>query len=214
MSIPQVSEFFNSYAHDFDAIYGTRNSLIGSIINRLFRQSMKLRYLRTLRACSPVIGHSVLDIGCGPGHYSVALAKMGASEVLGIDFAESMLGIARKRASAQGVLGTCSFERRDFLVDKIDRRYDFTILMGIMDYITEPLETVRKAISLTKKRAFFSFPLDGGLLGWQRKLRYSSRCKLFLYSRAQVHRIFSHFSEVKFQIENLKRDLFVVADAS
>lgn len=212
MSSSKVSHFFDGYAHDFDAIYGNKNGLANSIINRLFRQSMKLRYLKSLEACMPIMGHSVLDIGCGPGHYSVAFAKLGASEVLGIDFAEGMLQVARARAVNEGNAKVCRFEKRDFLEHDFGRKFDYTILMGFMDYIERPAEVVKKALAITAVRSCFSFPLDDGFLAWQRKLRYKSRCELYMYSEDQVRNLFADCGCVKVNIERIGRDLFVAAD--
>lgn len=49
--------------------------------------------------------HSVLDVGCGPGFFSILLAKMGY-EVTAIDYTENMLGEARKNAA--GLWGECN----------------------------------------------------------------------------------------------------------
>jgi SAM-dependent methyltransferase len=208
----KVSQFFDSYAHDFDAIYGNSNGLFNSIINKLFRRCMEMRYLRTLAGCSPIAGRSVLDIGCGPGHYSVALAKQGAGEVLGIDFAEGMLQVARERATEEGVADTCRFEKRDFLDFNFNRKFDYTILMGFMDYANRPAEVIKKALSLTVVRSFFSFPLDNGILAWQRKLRYKSRCELYMYTEDQARRLFTDHDEEQISVESLGRDLFVTVD--
>ena len=62
----RTSDFFDSYAHDFSAIYGTANNPVDKIINRLFRKSMMIRYRKSLEGCDPIEGRSVLDIGCGP----------------------------------------------------------------------------------------------------------------------------------------------------
>lgn len=212
MSNSNVREFFDSYAHDFDAIYGNRNSVANAIVNRLFRQAMKLRYQKTLEACAPVAGRTVLDIGCGPGHYSVALAKLGAAEVLGIDFAEGMLDVAQKRAAGQGVAGVCRFEKHDFVEYDFGRKFDYTVLMGFMDYIADPAAVIRKALALTGIRSCFSFPLSGGLLAWQRQLRYKSRCDLFMYSEAQVRKLFADCGARNIGIERIDRDLFVTAE--
>lgn len=206
-----VSSFFDGYAHDFDAIYGTRNGGLDSVINRMFRHSMKLRYLKTLEGCAPLAGRSVLDIGCGPGHYSVALAQAGAGEVLGIDFADGMLRVAQARA-AQGGATVCRFEKLDFIAHDFGRKFDYTILMGFMDYIADPGAVIAKALSLTARRSFYSFPLDGGFLAWQRKLRYKSRCDLYMYTEEQVRQLFAGQPPARLIVENLGRDLFVTAE--
>ncbi|HEY6351171.1 MAG TPA: methyltransferase domain-containing protein [Candidatus Angelobacter sp.] len=207
----KVSQFFDGYAHDFDAIYGNKNGWLNSVINKLFRRTMERRYRKTLEGCSPIEGRSVLDVGCGPGHYSVALAKRGAGEVLGIDFADGMLQVARERAAKEGVT-TCRFEKRDFLNFNFDRKFDYTIVMGFMDYAHQPAEVVKKALSLTAVRAFFSFPLDKGILAWQRKLRYKSRCELYMYTEEQAKQLFTNHDKAQISGESLGRDLFVTLD--
>lgn len=47
-------------------------------------------------------GKRVLDLGCGPGLYSNALAESGAS-VTGVDFSESSLAHARSEAESRGL---------------------------------------------------------------------------------------------------------------
>ncbi len=212
MKESNVSTFFNKYAHDFNAIYGNANNWFDTIINKLFRRSMELRYQKTLEGCSQIVGASVLDIGCGPGHYSVALAKMGAKEVVGIDFSEEMLQVAKNRAVNEGVGSICKFEKIDFITDNFDRKFDYVVLMGLMDYMGQPKEIVKKALSITNIRAFFSFPLAGGLLGWQRKLRYKSRCDLFLYTEEQVRELFENLDYANLRIERIDRDLMVIVD--
>lgn len=207
----KVSQFFDGYAHDFDAIYGNKNGWFNAVINNFFRRTMERRYRKTLEGCSPIEGCSVLDIGCGPGHYSVALAKKGASEVLGIDFADGMLQVARQRAARDGMT-SCRFEKRDFLNFDFARKFDYTIVMGFMDYASQPSEVVNKTLSLTTSRAFFSFPLDRGILAWQRKLRYKSRCELYMYKEDQVKRLFANRGNEQISMEDLGRDLFVTVD--
>ncbi len=48
-------------------------------------------------------GKVVLDYGCGNGIHAVAIAKMGASMVVGIDLSEKSLEIARERVKKEGV---------------------------------------------------------------------------------------------------------------
>ena len=131
----RTSEFFDRYAVDFDSIYGNDNKALERVANRLFRRAMLVRYQKTIAGCQPVAGKSVIDIGCGPGHYSITLARQGANKVLGLDFAPGMLKIARERAQVAGVAERCNFALGDFLTYPLPTPFDYAIVMGFMDYV-------------------------------------------------------------------------------
>jgi 2-polyprenyl-3-methyl-5-hydroxy-6-metoxy-1,4-benzoquinol methylase len=207
----RTSRFFHSYANDFDAIYGTSNSLLNRFVNRFLRKSMRLRYEKTIDGCNPIEGRAVLDIGCGPGHYGIALARRGAGHVLGIDFAEGMIDLARENAEVAGVADRCEFICGDFMAYRPGREFDYSILMGFMDYVADPLEVIERAVAVTSSKAFFSFPADGGFLSWQRKLRYRRRCDLYLYKPGYLKGLFAGIPGVRADVEKIARDYFVTA---
>jgi len=209
MPADRTQVFFHQYANDFDAIYSNRGGLVNGFLNGMFRKSMKLRYEKTIEGCSPIEGKTVLDVGCGPGHYSITLAQRGAGRVLGIDFAEGMLGIAAEHARKAGVGDRCEFRQADFLKFSAPEPFDYVILMGFMDYMADARGVIAKALSLTRSKAFFSFPVDGGLLAWQRKLRYRSRCELHMYRREQLEQLVTSFPGARATIEPIARDFFV-----
>jgi 2-polyprenyl-3-methyl-5-hydroxy-6-metoxy-1,4-benzoquinol methylase len=209
MAASRAQGFFHAYANDFDAIYANRKGLINSVINNVFRRSMKLRFLKTLEGCNPIEGRTVLDVGCGPGHYSITLAQRGAGRVIGIDFAEGMLKLASQHAAQAGVSDRCDFRVADFATFTAPERFDYVIVMGFMDYMADPRGVIEKVVSLTKSKAFFSFPVAGGLLGWQRKLRYRKRCDLFLYTGEQLRELFDSIPGTEAAIERIDRDFFV-----
>ena len=204
-----TSQFFDVYARDFNAIYGNQNTLFDRVVNRLFRKSMRLRYERTLEGCLPAEGKSVIDIGCGPGHYSVALARRGAVRVLGLDFAKGMIDLATENAKQARVADRCRFVHGDFLKWPIDETFDYAIVMGFMDYIEHPPQLIDRVLSLTRSKAFFSFPLEGGILAWQRKLRYQRRCALYLYTESQLEALFARRPVKNVHLERIARDYFV-----
>src|SRR5579862_9347786 len=201
MNAERTQGFFHQYAGDFDAIYSNRNGLFNGVVNNLFRKSMKLRFRKSIEGCDPIQGKTVLDVGCGPGHYSITLAQRGAAHVTGIDFADGMLKIAGEHAQRAGVGGRCEFKVADFSKFTAAERFDYVIVMGFMDYMADPKQIVKQVISLTQSKAFLSFPCAGGFLAWQRSLRYKKRCDLFLYQRADLERLFAGFPEVKAKIE-------------
>ncbi|MCH8261021.1 MAG: methyltransferase domain-containing protein [Planctomycetes bacterium] len=209
MAQATVSEFFDSYAGDFDAIYGTKNTMLNRLLNRYLRASMRIRFEKVLASCDPIQGKSVIDIGSGPGHFSISLARKGADHVLGVDFAESMNELATRHAEQAGVADRCRFDFGDFLEYEIPEQFDYAVVMGFMDYIADPSTVIRKVLLATRAKAMFSFPAAGGFLAWQRKLRYRKRCELYMYTAAQLEELFSQAGDYSVRIEPIARDFFV-----
>ncbi|MCH8824380.1 MAG: methyltransferase domain-containing protein [Planctomycetes bacterium] len=209
MAQATVSKFFDSYAGDFNAIYGTKNTMLNRLLNKYLRASMRIRFEKVLESCDPIQGKSVIDIGSGPGHFSISLARSGADHVLGIDFAESMNNLAKHHAEQAGVADRCRFDFGDFLLYEIPEQFDYAIVMGFMDYIADPSTVIRKVLSATRGKAMFSFPSAGGFLAWQRKLRYRKRCELYMYTAAQLEELFSQAGDHTVKIERIARDFLV-----
>ena len=207
----RTSGFFDRYAVDFDSIYGNDNQALERVANRLFRRAMLVRYQKTMAGCQPVAGKSVIDVGCGPGHYSITLARGGANKVLGLDFAPGMLKIARERAEYAGVAERCSFALGDFLTYPLPEPFDYAIVMGFMDYVHDPRTIIERVLDIVRVRAFFSFPKAGGPLAWQRQWRYRNRCDLFLYSEKKIRDLLAP-TGASFTIDPIGRDFFVTLE--
>jgi len=211
MNDQQVKELFDGYADGFDAIYGGERSWWQRRIDQWLRKSMRLRFERTLAGCAPIEGKRVLDVGCGPGHYSVRLAAMGAAAVVGVDFSSSMLELARRYAEQQGVGERCRFIEADIMDYESEQPFDYTVVMGVMDYIPEPEPFIRHLLALTRSQLFLSFPVDGGFLARQRRLRYRwfSHCELKMYSRERLVALMEKVVPGRYSIEKIARDFFV-----
>ena len=81
--------------------------------------------------------------------------------------------------------------------------------MGFIEYFEHPDLLVKKAIDITKRKIFISFPAAGGLLALQRKLRYKKRCYLHLYRFSEIERLMTDSKIDSYNIERIKRDFFV-----
>jgi 2-polyprenyl-3-methyl-5-hydroxy-6-metoxy-1,4-benzoquinol methylase len=199
--------FWDSYASDFDAIYGTKNSVFNNIINKLFRESIKIRFEKTIFAI-PEDNVSVIDIGCGPGHYCFSLAQNGHREILGIDFSEKMIQLAKYHAKELGIEKKIMFEFVNFLEFEPKRKFDYSIMMGFIEYFEHPELIIKKALAITNRTILVSFPVSGGLLAFQRKLRYKSRCFLRLYSYDDIKSLMENLNIRSYTIEKIQRDFF------
>ncbi len=181
--------FFIEYAHDFDAIYGNQNGLVDSVINKLFRKSMRLRYEKSIEGCEPVQGKSVLDIGCGPGHYSITLAQRGASRVLGIDFAEGMLKLATEHAQKVGVGDRCKFEVADFYTYPPEEQFRLRHRNGLYGLHARRRKSRRQGPVADAQQGVLLIPLwPAGFWRGSASCAIKKRCDLFLYSEADLKR--------------------------
>jgi 2-polyprenyl-3-methyl-5-hydroxy-6-metoxy-1,4-benzoquinol methylase len=205
--------FWDRYALDFDAIYGTKNSWINTIINKMFRGAIKIRFAKTISEI-PEENVSVLDIGCGPGHYCFALAKKVSGEILGIDFSQNMVNLAVRHTEEINLENNPEFRVMDVLEFNPDKKYDYVIMMGFIEYFEEPEVILRKAISLTNKQLFISFPVAGGLLAFQRRLRYKRKCFLRLYHYTDISALMDKLNVQCYNIEKIQRDFFVTITLS
>jgi len=180
-----VSIFFDGYAHDFSSIYKEdtkKRSSFDKLMDKRFRQGIEERFKLTIKETSKESVQSVLDIGCGPGHYVVKFLEQDKN-VTALDIAPSMLEITKQRVESLGKNNNVEFILEDYLNYKPNKKFDVACAMGFFDYVEEPVEVIKKLLNDVEKEIYISFPDNLGLLAIQRKIRYKLRkCPLFLYS--------------------------------
>src|SRR5258707_162295 len=95
--------------HDLFATVAPRYDLINDLqsfwLHRLWKR-------RLIRLANPQLGEKALDLCCGTGDVAFALARHGCN-VIGLDFSEPMLSVARERSSAQPLPNKPKFIRGD-----------------------------------------------------------------------------------------------------
>lgn len=167
--------FFDRFSSTFDQFYSENKGFVRSWVDRRFRRSMAARYTATMDYLRDrAKGSRILDIGCGSGRYSVELAAMGA-EVVGVDESRAMLDLARAAAAKAGVDGRCSLVHAPFQSFEAGTPFDYSIAIGLFDYIFDPASFLAKVRSLTRKGFLASFPVRWHWLTPQRKIRYYLR---------------------------------------
>lgn len=124
---------------------------------RTLHQVNPLR-IRFIREFCPIQGQKILDVGCGGGILSEALAREGA-EVLGIDLAEELLEVARLHALEQGVK-TVRYENTsaESMAEREPENFDVVACMEMLEHVPRPAAVVRALARLVKPggRVFLS----------------------------------------------------------
>lgn len=209
-SMDAVRRYFEKESRSFDAIYSGQANPFMCLVNRIFRRGMYNRYRRTMEVCDQVAGKRILDVGCGSGRFAIPLALAGA-EVIGIDFAGSMLDIAARLAEDNDVSDRCHFIGADFLEHDFGYKFDIVLAMGFFDYTEDTRPFLGKMRQLVTDEMIATFPRLWTFRTPLRKLRLSlSGCPVYFYTRSQVMSFFQQTGFNQTEIECLNNSYFVV----
>ena len=124
-----------------------------------FRPLHQLNPLRLawIDGLAPLAGKRVLDVGCGGGILSEAMARLGAS-VTGIDLSEKPLRVAELHLLESGL--SVSYERisAEDLSKTQAETFDVVTCMELLEHVPDPASSVAACARLAKPggRVFFS----------------------------------------------------------
>ena len=207
----QVNEFFDGYSEKWDSLYGKerKKDPLSKFADEVLRAVIKRRLSTTLGFTKSEKIKTILDAGCGSGQYVVEFAKQGKL-VTGLDFAESMLKIAKKSIKDENLSGV-DFLQADFVEYFFSKKYDAVCAMGFYDYIENPAPVLKKMIEISNHEVYASFPKAKGVLAIQRRIRYKLRsCPLWLYSEERLLAILEQSgASGKYELVDLGRDWIV-----
>jgi len=82
---------------------------------------------------TPLAGKTAMDVGCGAGLLSEALARLGA-RVTGIDATPEVIAIANEHANAMGL----EIDYRTADVVDVDGQFDLITCMEVIEHVAEP----------------------------------------------------------------------------
>ncbi len=94
-------------------------------------------------------GKKVLDVGCGGGILSEAMAQRGA-EVTGIDMGEAPLKVAKLHGLESGVKINYRQITVEALADEMPESFDLVTCMEMMEHVPDPASVVNACARLLK----------------------------------------------------------------
>lgn len=185
-----VRVYFDRESRRFDAIYETSKPAGQRIVDRIFRHVVVKRF-ELITNLAPMVGPwSVLDVGCGPGRYAIALAQAGAARVVGVDAAASMIEIARSEANRLKVGARCTFVTAGFTEFSTDEMFDVIVATGYFDYLPDPEAHLARMIARCRGRIFASIPKKWEFRVPIRKARFAyERGFVRFYSQSQLDQL-------------------------
>ncbi len=107
---------------------------------------LRLGYINTR---TPLEGLRVVDVGCGGGILSEAMALAGAS-VLGIDMGEAPLNVARLHAMESGAELEYRKMTAEALAESDADGYDVVTCMEMLEHVPDPASVVSACATLVK----------------------------------------------------------------
>jgi 2-polyprenyl-6-hydroxyphenyl methylase/3-demethylubiquinone-9 3-methyltransferase len=124
-----------------------------------FRPLHELNPLRLgwIDGLAPLAGKRVLDVGCGGGILSEAMARLGA-QVTGIDLSEKPLKVAELHLLESGLAVSYRKISAEDLAEAQPGTFDVVTCMELLEHVPEPPSTVAACAKLVKPggRVFFS----------------------------------------------------------
>lgn len=98
---------------------------------------------------APLKGRRVLDIGCGGGILSEAMAAAGA-DVTGIDMADAPLAVAKAHLSQSGVEVEYLNSSAERLASERADQYDIVTCLEMLEHVPEPAGVIEACRTLTR----------------------------------------------------------------
>jgi 2-polyprenyl-3-methyl-5-hydroxy-6-metoxy-1,4-benzoquinol methylase len=207
----RVRAHFDADARRFDGIYRTEKGFVARFVDDFWRGVVRKRLEINIQRLEPVAGKSILDVGCGSGRFCVAYAVLGASRVVGVDLAPSMIRLAREAAQSGGVGDRCEFRIGSFCEVIRDEVFDASTANGFFDYVDDPVPIIRRMREVTRETMVMSFPK---VFEWRvppRWIRFQlNGCPLHLYTRRRVREVLSEAGIAHFEWVELDRDYLVI----
>ena len=127
------------------------------------RPETELLVENIIKQCSVKNILSILDIGCGSGNISIALAyNLSSAKITATDISDEALKIGIQNAKQNNVADKINFRKHDILKNDLDSFQNFDIIVSNPPYVSkENYSTLQKEIINFEPRSAVTDELDG-----------------------------------------------------
>ena len=108
------------------------------------------------RQCGGLAGKSVLDVGCGGGILTEAMARDGA-RVTGIDLSDKALGVARLHQLESGTGVDYRLTSAEALALEAPASFDVVTCMELLEHVPDPASIVAACAKLVRAGGYVVF---------------------------------------------------------
>jgi ubiquinone/menaquinone biosynthesis C-methylase UbiE len=149
-----VNAYFRLHSSYWKEIYAG-NSVQAEIFR--IRQAAVLDWIENL---SLAPGSRVLEVGCGAGFLTIALARRGL-QVFAIDSTEAMIAQTRQHAEESGVSESLSLAVGDVCALTFeDCSFDLVIAIGVIPWLAQPQQAMQEMARVTRPGGYVILTAD------------------------------------------------------
>jgi len=190
-------------------IYG---SLFTNYNDDLFEKSVDLFFSRHKNWGIDLMwfnGKTCLDAGCGGGRFMVALARIGAKEIVGIDISEDAVKEANLRLQKRGIKQARAIKNSVLDIPFKENVFDYVVSSGVIHHTPDPFKAFQELSRVLKPggKIFLSVYGKGGLKWFVNDIFRFSVCKIISFEC--MEKIFKFFGVPANKRYNILDNLYV-----
>ena len=163
------------------------DNLFSAYDEKRFQESVDLFAMRQQKWGIPLDwfkGKICLDVGCGQGRFVVALGRLGAAKVIGVDINEQGLASGRNREWAKALSNIEFLRASAGDLPFLDNYFDYVICSGVLLLMPNPKMGFDELVRVTNPggRIFLSMYGKGGLKWLTNDIFRYTFCKIIPFS--------------------------------
>jgi ubiquinone/menaquinone biosynthesis C-methylase UbiE len=152
-----VNSHFQSAASDWERIYHA-----ATVDGRIYQDRMAIA-LRWVEQLSLPRTADLLEIGCGAGFATAALAKRGY-RIDALDSVPAMIDLTRKRLDETGAAERVRMVLADVRhLPMADNSFDLVFALGVLPWLDDPVAAVREMVRVTRPGGHVLFSADNSV---------------------------------------------------